>query len=154
MYHIYDTLSNSLIDSYRNNEYIVLMDVLIDASAIMPVLIDEPEKEYIINVTRNCNLLAPSILPYEIGNALTRLKKRQLIEDQEIITVYNDYRKIPLRILDADIEKALIIACRYGIYAYDAYYLEAANRLNVPLLTLDKSMKEIALALKLKILEA
>ena len=130
------------------------MDILIDASAIMPVLVNAPEKEYIINVTRNCNLLAPLILPYEIGNTLTRLKKRQLIEEEEIITAYNEYKKIPLRIIDADIEKAILIACKYGIYAYDAYYLETANRLNVPLLTLDKSMKEIALALKLKILEA
>ena len=50
------------------------MEILIDASALMSVLINEPEKKHIINLTKNCNLLAPSILPHEIGNALTRLK--------------------------------------------------------------------------------
>ena len=129
------------------------MDVLIDASAIMPVLIDEPEKGLIVKLTKNSNLLAPSILPYEIGNALTRLKKRHVLTDQQIVLAYNDFKKIPLRLLDINIENAIMLACRYEIYAYDAYYLEMANRLNLPLLTLDKSMKKVALNIKLRILE-
>jgi len=129
------------------------MDILIDASALMPVLINEPEKSHIIHLTRNCNLLAPSLLPYEIGNALTRLKKRRILDNKEIITAYNDFKKIPLRLLHPDIENALLIACKYVIYAYDAYYLEIAMRLNLPLLTLDRRMKKVALDLKLRILE-
>ena len=39
------------------------------------------------------------------------------------------------------------------IYAYDAYYLEVAKRLNLPLLTLDMAMKKVALDIKLKVLE-
>ena len=66
---------------------------------------------------------------------------------------YNEFKKIPLRLLDVNIENALIIACKYVIYAYDAYYLEIAGRLNLPLLTLDEAMKKIALDLKLRILE-
>jgi predicted nucleic acid-binding protein len=129
------------------------MNVLIDASALMPILINEPEKEYIVNVTKNCELLAPSMLPYEIGNALTRLKKRQILDEKQIIVAYNDFRKIPLRLLEVDFENALKIACQYVIYAYDAYYLETAYRLNLPLLTLDEPMKKIAFNLKLKLLE-
>ena len=124
-----------------------------DVSALMPVLIDEPEKETIINLTKNCEFLAPSILPYEIGNALTRLRKRQILTEKQIIAVYHDFMKIPLRLLDVDIENALKIACKYAIYAYDAYYLEIAYRLNLPLLTLDGPMKKIALDLNLKIWE-
>ena len=129
------------------------MDILIDASALMPILINEPEKGRIINLTRNCILLAPSILPYEIGNALTRLKKRNILTDQNIIMAYKDFKKIPIRLLDLSIENALKLACRYMIYAYDAYYLEVASRLNLPLLTLDILMKRVALDIKLKILE-
>jgi predicted nucleic acid-binding protein len=129
------------------------MNVLIDASALMPILINEPEKESIVFATRNCELLAPAILPYEIGNALSRLKKRQILNDKEIFAAYNDFKKIPLRLLEADIEKALKIACKYTIYAYGAYYLEIACRLNLPLLTLDEPMKKIALDLNMRILE-
>ena len=129
------------------------MNVLIDASALMPVLVDEPEKEYIINVTRNCELVAPSMLPYEIGNALTRLKRRQILDDKQIMAAYSDFKRIPLRLLEVDIENALKIACKYAIYAYDAYYLEMASRLRLPLLTLDRLMKDVALKLKLIVLE-
>ena len=129
------------------------MDILIDASAIMPVLIDEPEKSHIVNLTKNCNLMAPSILPHEIGNALTRLKKRHILNGQEVIMAFSDFKKIPLRLLDTDIENALKIACKYKIYAYDAYYLELAIRLNLPLLTLDAPMKKVARDLKLRIWE-
>jgi predicted nucleic acid-binding protein len=129
------------------------MDVLIDASALMPILINETEKAYIVNKTRNCELLAPSVLPYEIGNALTRLKKRQILNEKQILAAYNEFKKIPLRLLEVDIDNALKIACKYNIYAYDAYYLEAACRLNLPLLTLDEPMKKIAIKLNLKGLE-
>ena len=129
------------------------MNVLIDASAIMPILINEPEKSNIVNASRNCELLAPSILPYEIGNALTRLKKRQILNEKQIIAVFKDFKKIPLRLLEVNIEDALKIACKYAIYAYDAYYLEIACRLNLPILTLDEPMKKIAFDLGLKVLE-
>ena len=33
------------------------------------------------------------------------------------------------------------IACRHNIYAYDAYYLETARRLNLPLVTFDRLMR-------------
>jgi len=128
------------------------MNVLIDASALMPILINEPEKEYIVKITKNCELLTPSMLPYEIGNALTRLKRRQILNEKQIIAVYNDFKKIPLRLLDVNIENALEIACKYSIYAYDAYYLEAASRLHLPLLTLDVPMKKIAKNLNLRTL--
>jgi predicted nucleic acid-binding protein len=128
------------------------MNILIDASALMPILINEPEKEYIINTTKNCELLAPSILPYEIGNAFSRLKRRQILNERQVYAAYNDFKKIPLRLLEIDIENALKIACKYSIYAYDAYYLDIASRLNLPLLTLDVPMKKIASNLNLKIL--
>ena len=129
------------------------MDIVIDASALMPVLINEPEKSQIIQLTKNRTLLAPAILPYEIGNALTRLKKRKIINDKEALMAYSDFKKIPLRLLDVEIEKAILIACQYSIYAYDAYYLETAGRLHLPLLTLDGSMKKVALDLKLRVVE-
>ena len=129
------------------------MNLLIDASALMPILINEPEKEYIINATINCELMAPSMLPYEIGNALTRLKRRKILNEKQIVEAYNDFKKIPLRLLEVDIKNALKIACKYAIYAYDAYYLEMAYRLNLPLLTLDNQMKKTAFDLNLKVFE-
>jgi predicted nucleic acid-binding protein len=49
-------------------------------------------------------------------------------------------------------EKALKISCKYKIYAYDAYYLEAAKRLRLPLITFDIPMQNIALDMNIIIL--
>jgi predicted nucleic acid-binding protein len=124
-----------------------------DASAIITMVIDEPEKNSIINLTKDVELFSPEMVPFEIGNALTRLKRRQILNDEEIIEAYNVYKKIPLRLVEVNIENALKIACQYNIYAYDAYYLEVAFRLRLPLLTLDKPMKNIARKMNLDILE-
>ena len=129
------------------------MDILVDSSALMPVLLNEPEKGKIINLTKNCRLLAPSILPHEIGNALTRLRKRRLLSGEQVVAAYKDFRKIPLRLVDAEIERALLLANKYSLYGYDACYLEIAGRLNLPLLTMDRTMKRAATALKLRNLE-
>lgn len=66
---------------------------------------------------------------------------------------FDIFNKIPFRLAHVDIEKALDIACSVNIYAYDAYYLELAQRLNVPLLTLDNQMQDIAKVLNIKLLE-
>jgi predicted nucleic acid-binding protein len=47
----------------------------------------------------------------------------------------------------------LDIAGRFGTYAYDAYFLECALSLRLPLLTLDKGMKSIACELAIEVLE-
>jgi predicted nucleic acid-binding protein len=62
-------------------------------------------------------------------------------------------KKIPVRLVEVNIENALKIACQYNICAYDAYYLEAAFRLRLPLLTLNKSMKNTAREMNLNVLE-
>jgi predicted nucleic acid-binding protein len=42
---------------------------------------------------------------------------------------------------------------RFGMYAYDAYFLECALSLRLPLLTLDKAMKSVARELVIEVLE-
>jgi len=80
------------------------------------------------------------------------LKKKRLNKEQ-IIRSFDIFDMIPLQLAHVNIVKALDIACMFNIYAYDAYYLELAERLKVPLLTLDNEMKDIAKKLKIKIIE-
>ncbi|MEE9493319.1 MAG: type II toxin-antitoxin system VapC family toxin [Gammaproteobacteria bacterium] len=47
-------------------------------------------------------------------------------------------------LVSVDIQKALKLALNYNIYAYDAYFLQCANHLSIPLITLDKRMKKVA----------
>jgi predicted nucleic acid-binding protein len=42
---------------------------------------------------------------------------------------------------------------RFVMYAYDAYFLECASGLRLPLLTLDRGMKSVARELGIEVLE-
>ncbi len=48
-----------------------------DTNLFLAVALNEPEKTRIIQLTSNKNAVAPEILPYEIGNALSAMIKRK-----------------------------------------------------------------------------
>lgn len=128
------------------------MDILLDASAIMAIILNEPNKEKVVSLTRNTTILVPEVISFEIGNALINLFKKGKITKEDLLEAYRNYTLIPLRTIKIDIEKALKIACKYKVYAYDAYYLEIAYRLKLSLVTFDESMKKVGTSLKIDIL--
>jgi len=134
-------------------EYIVHMEMILDASAIMAIILNEPNRDKVINLTENATLLSPEAISFEIGNALLNLFKMRKITEEDVLGAYRNYTSIPIRSIKVDIEKALRIACKYNIYAYDAYYLEIASRLKLPLITFDGAMKKVGLNLKINIPE-
>jgi len=127
--------------------------IVVDANVYLAVILNEPEKQVIIESTRGVELISPEVLPYEIGNALTAMLKRKRLNEEQIIKSFDIFNMIPLHLEPVNIAKALDIACMFKIYAYDAYYLELAKRLKIPLLTLDSQMKDIAKTLKIKLME-
>jgi len=116
------------------------MEILMDACAIMAVIVKEPERNLVIQLTQDAVMVSPDIVSCEIANALTKMMKKKIIEKERMINAFNYFRKIPIKTIEVDIEKALEIAWDYKIYAYDACYLESAKRLNLPLLTFDATM--------------
>jgi predicted nucleic acid-binding protein len=82
------------------------------------------------------------------------MMKRKVIDTEEkILTLFWIFETIPLKLLQTDFNKALKIAWKYKIYAYDAFYLEPALRLGLPLLTFDANMRRIGKELGIKIIE-
>ena len=78
--------------------------------------------------------------------------KKKIIEKELMINAYSYFKKIPIKTIEIDLEKALEIAWDYKIYAYDACYLESARRLNLPLLTFDINMIRVGNELGIKII--
>ena len=128
------------------------MEILMDACAIMAVIVKEPERDMVLELTKNAVLLSPDMVSYEIANALSKMMKKEIIEKEQMINAFNYYKLIPIKEIEIDFKKALEIAWDYKIYAYDACYLEAAKRLNVPLLTFDGNMSKIGIMLGINIL--
>jgi predicted nucleic acid-binding protein len=120
------------------------MKVLVDANIFLAVVMEEPEKTSIINATSDAELISPEVLPYEIGNALSAMVKRNSVKPNLISQLFSVYSSIPVRLVSVDIEKALQIAIEYKIYAYDAYFLECAKRLRIPIFSLDTKLNQVA----------
>jgi predicted nucleic acid-binding protein len=52
------------------------MEMILDASAIMAVIIKEPERDLVIQLTRNVVIVSPDMVSYEIANGLTKMIKK------------------------------------------------------------------------------
>lgn len=129
------------------------MKLVADTNTFLAVALDEPEKARIVRVTAGHDLVAPEVLPFEIGNALTAMLKKGAISSEEVPAAWDAVQAIPVDLRALDIPAALALAVRFGVYAYDAYFIECALSLRLPLLTLDRGMKRIARELSIPIVE-
>jgi predicted nucleic acid-binding protein len=129
------------------------MKIIADTNTFIAVALNEPEKANIIQLTEGCDLAAPDVLPFEIGNALTAMMKKGTLQADEILTSWEIIQHIPVALRRIDIKSALNVAARFNIYAYDAYFLECAGSLKCPLITLDRGMQRIAREMGILVLE-
>ncbi|MCD6395209.1 MAG: type II toxin-antitoxin system VapC family toxin [Planctomycetes bacterium] len=129
------------------------MKIVADTNTFIAVALEEPEKRQIIQFTIGKELVAPEVLPFEVGNALTAMVKKQALDPNEVISAWDAVQAIPVELRRIDIQAALGLAVRFNIYAYDAYFIECALNLRCPMLTLDHRMKMVAMDLGIRILE-
>jgi len=129
------------------------MKIIADTNTFMAVALYEPEREEIIRLTSGYDLIAPDVLPFEIGNALSAMFKRGRLAPDEILRVWDIIGQIPVDLRSVDIPNALKIATQFNIYAYDAYFLICAFSLHSPLITLDRRMIQVAKNLDIHTME-
>lgn len=129
------------------------MKIIADTNIFVAVALNEPEKKIIINLTEGHDLVAPEVLPFEIGNALTAMIKRKTLLADEAVLAWDAIQHIPVDLRRINMAMALKIAIQHNIYAYDAYFLECALNQRSPLLTLDRQMREIATKMGIQIME-
>jgi predicted nucleic acid-binding protein len=132
---------------------IVPMKIIADTNTFIAVALNEPEKEKIIRLTEGHDLIAPDVLPFEIGNALTSMMKKNILKKEEVESAWDIIQQIPVDLRQIDIRSALSVAIKYNLYAYDAYFLECAKNLRSPLITLDLGMQKVAREMEIAFLE-
>jgi len=128
------------------------MEIVLDTSAIIAVITDEPEGDKVINLTGNAVLVCPNVISFEVTNSLTRMIKKKGIDREKAINLVKSFQKIPIKLFENNLESVLEIAWDYKIYAYDAFFLDTAKSLNLPLLTFDDEMKTIGKELGINII--
>jgi predicted nucleic acid-binding protein len=129
------------------------MELVADASVFLSVALNEADREWVIEKTKASSIVAPEVLPYEIGNALIAVKKRGRLNDCEIMQALEISQKIPVRLVPVNIHDAMKIAIRFNMYAYDAYYVQCCIESKSPLISLDDRMCAVAATLGIKVVE-
>ncbi len=101
--------------------------------------------------------LAPAIWPLEVGNVLaiaerrkriTRTKAQEILKTIQDLAIQVDHHPLP----DYGLDAIMPLAWEHELTSYDAAYLELALRENIPLATLDASLKKVAKKISVPVL--
>lgn len=129
------------------------MHIVIDTSALIAVIVNEPERRTIIEITSGKTLIGPGSIPWEIGNAFSAMFKQNRITFEQARQGFEIFEDIPLRYIQPDFVNVLNISQEENMCAYDAYFLDCAIKHKAPLLTLDKELKKIAHSFSIEVME-
>ncbi len=129
------------------------MKIVADTNTFLAVALNEPEKDWLIQVTDGHDLVAPAVLPYEIGNALSSLVRRKVMTASQLGPAWDAAVAIPVELSAVDARASLLLAGHFRIYAYDAYFLQCSLESKCPLLTLDGGMRRVAKQLDITLVE-
>lgn len=116
------------------------MEIVVDTSALLAVIGNEPEKVGLIRLTRGATLIAPPSVHWEVGNAFSAMFKRKATTLPKARQALAAYGRIPLRFVDVPLEQAMELSSQLRIYAYDAYVIACALNRQSALLSLDREL--------------
>ena len=91
-------------------------------------------------VQEEIELQAPTLLPYELINAILQAVRRERIDPakgKEILTAYFD---LGIRTVQVSWQRVFDLACAYGRSAYDGAYLALAEETGSKLVTGDRRL--------------
>lgn len=129
------------------------MNIVVDTSALIAVIIGEPERDRIVAMTVHQTLIGPGSILWEVGNAFSAMLKQDRLTLESALRGLEIFEEIPIQYTMPDFAHSIAIAHQAKLYAYDAYLLDCAIRHKAPLLTLDRKLMAAARALKIPTLE-
>jgi predicted nucleic acid-binding protein len=127
------------------------IQIVIDASsALSEILPDEKQpspkiRKYFLRFeNQEIDFLAPMLLKYEMANALKSavLQKRLALNLAKEILV--KFLQLPIIYIETDFQKALDLAIKHKISAYDASYIQLAKTRNLKFISLDAKLTRLA----------
>lgn len=126
---------------------------VLDNSVVMAWSFEDEANPYadtVLDAFQASRAIVPTLWPLEVANALLVGERRKRITQADSLRWVQILGALPIAIDDATNRHVwtltLSLARDQVISAYDAAYLELAVRLNLPLATLDKKLKDAATA--------
>jgi predicted nucleic acid-binding protein len=134
--------------------------VLDSSIALAWCFVDEatPVTEEILESLETNKAIVPSLWPLEIANSLSLSLRKKRIDDAGVFKFLERIESLQIAIDNETILHALTdtfaLSCHCELTAYDAAYLELAQRLDIPLASKDRQLCAAAKKLKITLIGA
>lgn len=119
---------------------------VVDASSAAALVFGEEGAEGVAARLEGQDLIAPTLLPYEVANVAAFKLRRRSLSPREVETGLELFARLDVRLHAADPAKLAALAERTGLTAHDAAYLWLAGSLGAELVTLDRKLERAWLA--------
>ena len=122
---------------------------VLDASVACAWLFEDestPSLQKLLDLTVTCDVYVPALWHIEVANTLIQALRRQRITEQGVIKGWDYLQQMRIHTVSTQspIETLLEVSQEHGLTAYDAEYLALAQRLGLPLATLDSTLRRAA----------
>jgi predicted nucleic acid-binding protein len=105
-----------------------------------------PYSRAVLAALQNTYAVVPALWPFEIASGLAIAERRKRISQDQIAEFLETLRKLPIRVERREavwLCQAMVrLAREHDLTAYDAAYLDLANRDQLHLATLDRDLQE------------
>ena len=120
--------------------------LVVDASFVMALLSssDDPITSWANDLIDGANLVAPHLMPVEVTSALRSAERREVLTPQQAALIHQDLVDLGVELYPFEPFASRVWALRHAASAYDAWYLALAERLEAPLVTLDRRLTRTA----------
>ncbi|MDN5796481.1 MAG: type II toxin-antitoxin system VapC family toxin [Intrasporangium sp.] len=116
--------------------------IVIDSSAIVDALVDDPANPDLLALVAGNELHAPSLLDYEVAGALRGHALAERLADEQLQGAVDDFRGLSIERYPLSSMIQNVLDLRGNFTVYDAAYLVLAQALEVPLVTADAKLSE------------
>lgn len=135
------------------------MSLVVDSSVALTWCFEDehtPATLALLNQITETGAIVPSLWPLEVLNSLAMAERRGRLDAKQRHQLAGFLRDLPVN-LDSETGNqawtaTALLAERYRLTLYDAAYLELAQRLDLPLATLDQEMRAAGSALGVTLL--
>ncbi len=120
--------------------------LVVDASFVMVLLTSssDPMTTWANDVIHEADLVAPHLMPVEVTSALRNAERRELVTPEQAALTHEDLVDLDVELHPFEPFASRVWALRQAVSPYDAWYVALAERLDAPLVTLDRRLARIA----------
>jgi predicted nucleic acid-binding protein len=114
--------------------------IVVDASAVIDILIGSPRSPRLISAIRDDSLMAPELIDVEVCSALARLERTSILTRDQSNEAFELFMELPLQRISHRDLRGDAWRLRHAVRIADAFYLACAVALDAPLLTMDERL--------------